>query len=427
LQDKGSVKPCDAAPYLGQAKLMADQALNPTPNDPDIHLARLYTTGLQDPWLMLFFRNMREALRPDKKPPLVLTSKPIAVEGTDLQEAWVKVFIRDLKEAIHPKALPPLELTSKPIAVDTPDLEEPWLKTFVRNINEAIHPKKLPPLEVTSKPVEVKDMWGFYGGHERTAGMTSLLIHGGAIGLLFLIAMIPAATKVAKKQDVTLIAPDIAPYMPKAPAKGQTMGGGGGGGDRSPLPPSKGKLPRVAQRQFVPPTAVIQNMNPKLVMEPTIVAPPDVLPQVNMPNYGDPLAKLGPASNGPGSGGGIGTGSGGGVGSGHGQGFGPGSGGGVGGGVYRIGGGVSAPQLVFKVEPEYSEEARKAKFQGTVVLYVVVDANGNPRDLKVVRPLGLGLDQKAIEAVQKWRFKPGLKDGRPVAVSAQIEVNFRLL
>ena len=158
------------------------------------------------------------------------------------------------------------------------------------------------------------------------------------------------------------------------------------------------------------------------------MAPPDVqLPQVNMSQYGDPLAKLGPASNGPGSGGGIGTGSGGGVGPGRGQGFGPGSGGGVGGGPYRIGGGVSAPQLVFKVEPEYSEEARKAKFQGTVVLYVVVDEKGNPRDLRVVRPLGLGLDQKAIEAVQKWRFKPGLKDGRPVAVSAQIEVNFRLL
>ncbi len=95
--------------------------------------------------------------------------------------------------------------------------------------------------------------------------------------------------------------------------------------------------------------------------------------------------------------------------------------------IHGIGGGVSAPTLVFKVEPEYSEEARKAKFQGTVVLYVVVDEKGNPRDLKVVRALGLGLDQKAIEAVQKWRFKPGLKDGKPVPVAAQIEVNFRLL
>jgi TonB family protein len=125
--------------------------------------------------------------------------------------------------------------------------------------------------------------------------------------------------------------------------------------------------------------------------------------------------------------GGIGSGSGGGIGSGKGGGLGPGQGGGMGGGVYRIGGGVSAPALLFKVEPEYSEEARKAKFQGTVVLYVVVDEKGQPRDLKVVRPLGLGLDEKAIEAVQKWRFRPGQLNGKPVSVAATIEVNFRLL
>jgi TonB family protein len=146
-----------------------------------------------------------------------------------------------------------------------------------------------------------------------------------------------------------------------------------------------------------------------------------------MPNYGDPLAKLGAASNGTGSGSGIGSGSGGGVGSGRGAGMGPGEGGGFGGGVYRIGGGVSAPSLIYKVEPEYSEEARKAKHQGTVVLDVVVDDKGMPQNVRVIRAIGLGLDEKAIEAVSKWRFKPGLKDGRPVAVRASIEVNFRLL
>ena len=99
----------------------------------------------------------------------------------------------------------------------------------------------------------------------------------------------------------------------------------------------------------------------------------------------------------------------------------------VGGGAFRVGGGVSAPIPIFSPDPEYSEEARKAKFQGTVVLYVVVDEKGNPRDLKVVRPLGLGLDQKAIEAVEKWKFRPGTKDGRAVPVQATIEVNFRLL
>jgi TonB family protein len=174
--------------------------------------------------------------------------------------------------------------------------------------------------------------------------------------------------------------------------------------------------------------AVIRNPEPKLVMEPTLIIQPDAnIPKVNMDALGDPLAKSLIASNGTGSGAGIGRGSGGGVGSGSGAGFGPGSGGNMGGGAYRIGGGVSPPQVIFKVEPEYSEEARKAKFQGTVVLFVVVDEKGNPRDLKVIRPLGLGLDQKAIEAVEKWRFKPGMKDGRAVPVQATIEVNFRLL
>ncbi|MCL5746432.1 MAG: energy transducer TonB, partial [Acidobacteria bacterium] len=174
------------------------------------------------------------------------------------------------------------------------------------------------------------------------------------------------------------------------------MGGGGGGGDRSPLPASKGRLPKLAPRQFTPPMAVVNNPNPKLVMEPTIVIPPNVqLPNVNMLQYGDPLAKIGPPSNGTGSGGGIGSGSGGGVGSGKGPGFGPGEGGGVGGGVFRVGGGVTAPTLLYKVEPEYSEEARKAKYQGTVVLYVEVDPSGHARNLRVIRSLGLGLDEKA--------------------------------
>lgn len=174
--------------------------------------------------------------------------------------------------------------------------------------------------------------------------------------------------------------------------------------------------------------AVVHNPDPKLVMEPTLIIQPDAnIPKVNMDVLGDPLAKSGIASNGSGSGGGIGTGPGGGVGSGRGPGYGPGSGGNMGGGAYRIGGGVSPPSVIQKVEPEYSEEARKAKFQGTVVLYVEVDEKGNPKNLKVIRPLGLGLDQKAIEAVEKWKFRPGMKDGKPVTVQATIEVNFRLL
>jgi TonB family protein len=301
----------------------------------------------------------------------------------------------------------------------------PWYKSAIQQIRELIHPPELPPLVLTSKPVAVKDIWGLTGGGEKRAGLTSFVIHVTVVALLLVLGTNEKIQQKVK-DTVALIAPvDIKPYEPtNAATKG---GGGGGGGDRSPLPASKGKLPKIG-KQFTPPMAVVNNPNPKLIMEPTIEIQPNAsIPQVNMPNYGDPLSRIGPPSNGPGSGAGIGTGSGGGVGSGKGSGFGPGEGGGVGGGAYRIGGGVSAPTLVFKVEPEYSEEARKAKFQGTVVLAVVVDEKGTPKELKVLRPLGLGLDEKAIEAVSKWRFRPGYKDGKAVPVSATIEVNFRLL
>ena len=96
-------------------------------------------------------------------------------------------------------------------------------------------------------------------------------------------------------------------------------------------------------------------------------------------------------------------------------------------GIYRIGGDVSPPNVVEKVEPEYTDEARKACFSGAVLLSLVIDNQGVPRDIRVVQPLGMGLDDKAIEAVQKWRFKPGLKNGQPVAVRAQVSVNFRML
>ena len=304
------------------------------------------------------------------------------------------------------------------------NVEQPWYKSFVQNVREAIHPKKLPPLELTSKPVPVKDIWGFYGGGEKKSAAMSVGIHVGVIALLVILGT-NRAVQQQVKQVVTLIDPNLAPYQPKviSPKK---AGGGGGGGDRSPIPASRGKLPRISDKQFVPPMAVVNNPKPKLVMEPTIIAP-EPPPNITATNLGDPLSKYGVLSNGTGSGGGIGSGSGGGVGSGHGAGVGPGEGGGYGGGVFRIGGVDKKPQLVYKVDPDYSEEARKAKFQGTVVLAIIVDENGLPHDVRVVRPLGLGLDQKAIEAVEKWRFRPGMKDGHPVKVAATIEVNFRLL
>lgn len=292
-----------------------------------------------------------------------------------------------------------------------------------KGIKETINPTKLPPLEVTSRPIAVKDIWGQTAGNESRSALGSVMIHGGIVALLILLSTSKEVQKMVR--EITPLAAPLSDYIPKAAPKKQAMGGGGGGGARDVIPPSKGKLPKVAPKQFVPPQ--LQKIEqPKLVMEPTIIAQADTLPKVNLPMLGDPLSGLSAPSQGPGSGG-FGSGKGGGVGSGNGAGFGPGSGGGTGGGAFRVGGGVSAPSVLFKVEPEYSEEARKAKFQGTVVLAIIVDPSGKARDIRVIRPLGLGLDEKAIEAVMKWRFKPGLKDGAAVPVQATVEVNFRLL
>ncbi|MCX6622324.1 MAG: TonB family protein [Acidobacteria bacterium] len=96
-------------------------------------------------------------------------------------------------------------------------------------------------------------------------------------------------------------------------------------------------------------------------------------------------------------------------------------------GTYRIGGGVSPPALLNKVEPVYSDEARAFKWQGVAVLYTEISSTGTPENIQVVRPLGLGLDEEAVRAVRQWVFRPGTKDGTPVRVAATIEVNFRLL
>ena len=305
-----------------------------------------------------------------------------------------------------------------------PETEFPWYISLIQSIKELIRPTVLPPLELTSKPVAVKDIWGLYQGDPKSR-YYSVGIHVGVFALLWFGFTNPTVQK-AIRQNLSLIDPNIKPFVPDVKPKQNTMQGGGGGGAKEPLPVSKGKLPKPSMKQFVPPQII--DHTPKLAMDPSLLAPPDTpLPQSNLNNWGDPLAKMLNGSNGNGSGGGMGNGSGGGVGSGKGGGFGPGEGGGVGGGVFRVGGGVSAPAVLFKVDPEYSEEARKAKYSGTVLLSVIVDSEGHARDIRVLKSLGMGLDEKAVEAVQKWKFKPGMKGGTAVNVRAQIEVNFRLL
>jgi periplasmic protein TonB len=222
------------------------------------------------------------------------------------------------------------------------------------------------------------------------------------------------ATTVISFENMPLLKPDK-----------EETGGGGGGGAHAKVETPKGAVPKQSLQQITPPQ-VVPPEHAKLIAEPTIVVPP----QINLPKNGDlgnPLASItGPLSQGTGLGGGLGSGTGTGIGSGSGPGVGPGRGGGFGGGVFHVGGGVSAPKPIYDPDPDYSEEARKAHWQGTVLLWVVVGPEGKVHDVKVSRTLGLGLDEKAVEAVRTWKFDPARKNGQAVAVEMTIEVNFHM-
>jgi protein TonB len=285
------------------------------------------------------------------------------------------------------------------------------------------------PLQPTSESFTLPTLFGAgYGQYRIRRGSFVLSFVGQtlAIAVFLVSARFVAAHRHEIRQQVIGIVTDVSPYiLPRSTSK---SGGGGGGGDRDKLQASRGILPRFSREQLAPPAVVIRNENPKLPVEPTVVVPPEIHLAIPLTGpLGDPLSSiLGPPSNGAGSGGGIGSGSGGGVGSGHGPGVGPGWGGGIGGGVYHVGGGIASPRLIYGPEPEFSEEARKAKYQGTVVLQVVVGLDGRTHDIRVAQSLGMGLDEKAIEAIRQWMFEPSRKDGVPVAVLVDIEVNFHL-
>src|SRR5258708_2057345 len=292
----------------------------------------------------------------------------------------------------------------------------------------AVHPA--PARMRRQKALGPEAIWGQFNNYRSNGLAGSAAVHIVLVALILASATFGhhVVEKVQPHETVTLIAPSPDSYA--LPVAKKIASGGGGGGDHDKLPAIKGRLPKPAMQQIPPPQIIVRNQHPKLAVEPTVVVPPQVhLASNHMPNLGNPSAAAlpsAPPSNGTGSGGGIGSGSGGGVGVGHGPGVGAGSGGGIGGGVFKVGGGISAPQAISTPDPEYTEEARNAKTQGTCILWLIVDDPGHPRDIRVVRGLGMGLDSKAIEAVKQWRFQPALKDGRPVNVQISVEVGFRL-
>ena len=232
-------------------------------------------------------------------------------------------------------------------------------------------------------------------------------------------------------------------------------GGGGGGGLRQPQPVAKAQMKTVAalrspipppkrletrkpdpQRVTPPPPPVVQAVA-KPVDPPPPAPRPAITPQVVAPVVtasADPIDRAGvpteaaaeSPSQGSGSGGGAGTGQGTGLGEGSGAGIGPGSGGGTGGGPYRPGSGITPPQLLREVKPEFPDEARRRGVEGDVVLEIVVRSDGTVGDVKVLQGLGGGLDRKAIDAVRQWRFSPAKRYGTPVDVLVEVAVEFKL-
>jgi protein TonB len=280
-------------------------------------------------------------------------------------------------------------------------------------------PTEVPPSPADAMPARANPGHAMFTTYEQTREKRSPKSIAIAVGAHVLVILLIAYyiakhTQLLQPAHPTLITEVTAPPPPlKLPPAAQKAGGGGGQHDLAPVshgaPPKMSPLP-----QILPPKIRVDQ--PKLPVAPTIVGQvkmADSKMDMGMPTGTGPAVSMG---NGHGSG----------IGSGTGDGAGPGSGGGAGGGVYHVGGGVSAPVIIRNVDPEFSEEARKAKFSGNVMVSLIIDENGNATHVRVVRGVGMGLDENAIAAVRQDKFRPAMKDGKPVKVQLNMEVNFQI-
>ncbi|MGA8041496.1 MAG: energy transducer TonB, partial [Terracidiphilus sp.] len=280
----------------------------------------------------------------------------------------------------------------------------------------------LAPPDAILRPIFSADPLAFKTD-QRTRAI-SFAIHVAGITLVLVLAVrvhsgvIPQPTATVMPMDLKMSIPPM--ILPVA----KLMGGGGGGGAHEVVEASKGRLPLVAKAQITLPQ-IITNNRSKLEVEPTeMVKIPD---NNKLPNLGVPQSpQIALASQGRGIGSGYGQGLGGGIGAGHGIGVGPGAGSGYGGGLMSVGGGVSAPQVIHSVEPEFTEDARRANYQGSVSIRLIVDSQGSPQDVRLESHLGMGLEEKAIEAVKQYKFRPAIYQGHAVSVQIVINVAFHL-
>jgi len=258
----------------------------------------------------------------------------------------------------------------------------------------------------------------------------SFAFHGSLALLLLLtfVASPPVIKKISLDGFSGIFAPppDVLRNVTRTPGQLNSPGGGNGG-ERNPLPPTVGQLPPIRnERQIVAPSSHTFP-DSVLLVAPTIEGAQDLNIRTNdLPNWGDPNSTSRTNSDGPGCCQGIGTGPGHTVGTGSGPSYGPNRGSGNS-PIGPPGNGVRSPTCQFCPRPEYSDEARRTHFQGLVMLNVVVLADGRAGRIELVSGPGLGLDEKAIEAVRNWRFNPAIgPNGKAVAVTIPIEVQFQL-
>lgn len=275
-------------------------------------------------------------------------------------------------------------------------------------------------------------------GAERSPGLpaaASAAVHGAVLGGLLLATLVPLGSSAAHTLSTTTPEKMRLVYL-NLPGPG---GGGGGGGLRMKKPATQAKREGtsalkspIPERRPVPETPAPKIEEP----EPTPKAP-EPLPPVEAPvvaRSNDAETQAGvleqqppaPPSRGPGEGGGAGTGKGTGLGEGTGTGIGEGEGGGEGGGPFRPGSGIAPPRLLSEVKPDYTEDARRRGIEGEVVMEIVVRRDGRVGEVRVLRGLGAGLDQQAIQAVRRWTFAAATRKGRPVDVIVEVAVEFTL-
>lgn len=350
-------------------------------------------------------------------PPELESDKPTTVlrpadaphlnEETD-GSMWASLF-SNLRDAFSKSKEAPLQLESRPAENDLIMHEQGVLSSLWTSVRDVFFPVKLPPLVLESQPVAVVDRMKVKRDPASTA--IAVVIHG----LIILLIAFLLAKKIQFSAPAKAVIETSVTIPPMAPMRAKSMGGGGG--QRGPTPATKGTPPKFAETQIVPPKAP-PLQQPKIAMQPTIEVQKDVKMATSIPQLG--------VANSPLIGMSMGNGRGSGLGSGNGSGLGPGSGGNTGGGPRQIGGGVSAPVLIHSVEPEFSEEARKAKVEGNVLVNLWVGTDGLPSHVRVLRGVGMGLDEKALEAVRQYRFKPAMENGKPVLVQLNVEVNFQI-